>query len=62
VDADGGLWISLASPFTYAYDRDGNKRRTVQFHAAGVIAPTSLFFTTDGRLLVAPGCYAFSAK
>jgi hypothetical protein len=62
VDGDGGLWISLVSPFTYVYDRDGNKRRTLQFRGAGIVAPTGLFFTTDGRLLVSPGCYAFSAK
>jgi hypothetical protein len=37
----------------------GEKRRTVQFAAAGVLSPTSLFFGRDGRLLVTPGCYAF---
>jgi hypothetical protein len=62
VDADGNLWISLATASTYVYDRDGNKRRTIQFRAAGIMAPTNLFFTGDGRVLASPGCYAFAAK
>lgn len=62
VDADGNLWISLVAPFTYVYDSEGGKRRTLQFRAAGIMAPTSLFFTGDSRVLVAPGCYAFRAK
>jgi len=53
------LWISFTLPFTYVYDLDGEKVRTVQFRGAGVVAPTSLFFTRDGRLLVTPGCYVF---
>ena len=60
--AIGNLWISLMAPFTYVYDRNGEKRHTLQFTAAGVIAPTSFFFTADGRVLVAPGCYAFTGK
>lgn len=59
VDAKGQLWISLTVPFTYVYDRDGDKVRTVQFHAAGILSPTSLFFTRSGGLLVTPGCYEF---
>lgn len=59
VDARGQLWISLAQPYTYVYDAKGDKVRTVQFSAAGTISPTSLFFTSDGRLLVTPGCYEF---
>jgi hypothetical protein len=62
VDADGNLWISLATPYTYIYNAAGEKRRTLQFRAAGIVAPTSLFFTRDARVLVAPGCYAFPAK
>jgi hypothetical protein len=62
VDRTGRLWVSLQSGFTYVYDRRGDKIRTVQFDADGVVAPSSLFFTTDGRLLVAPGCYEFSVK
>lgn len=58
-DAAGNLWISLAVPFTFVYDASGNKRRTVQFTAAGTLSPNSLFFTREGRLLVTPGCYAF---
>lgn len=59
VDRAGRLWISLMQPFTYVYDRTGEKVRTVQFKGADVLSPSSLFFTTDGRLLVTPGCYAF---
>jgi hypothetical protein len=59
VDAAGHLWVSLAVPYTYVYDENGDKRRTVQFRAAGLISPTSLFFTPKGRLLVTPGCYEF---
>jgi len=59
VDARGQLWISLSEPYTYVYDTRGDKVRTVQFAAAGIVSPTSLFFTRDGRLLVTPGCYEF---
>ena len=59
VDAKGQLWVSLTTPFTYVYDPHGDKARTVQFRAAGVLAPTSLFFTPTGRLLITPGCYEF---
>jgi hypothetical protein len=58
-DAKGNLWISLTVPFTYVYDRDGDKRRTIQFRATGVMSPTSLNFTRTGQILIAPGCYAF---
>ncbi len=59
VDYDGNLWISLAAPYTYVYDTSGDKRKTFQFRGAGIISPTSFFFTRDRRVLVTPGCYAF---
>jgi hypothetical protein len=59
VDADGRLWVSLMTPFTYVYDRNGDKTRTVQFEAGGVVSPTNLFFTRRGRVLVTPGCSEF---
>lgn len=59
VDTRGHLWISFTVPFTYVYDLDGEKVRTVQFRGAGLLTPTSLFFTHDHRLLVTPGCYVF---
>jgi hypothetical protein len=59
VDLRGRLWVSLLEPYTYVYDPQGDKVRTVQFRAAGVISPTSMFFAADGRLLVTPGCYEF---
>jgi hypothetical protein len=60
VDRRGNLWISFVAPFTYVYDRDGDKARVVQFRAAGTIAPNSLFFGRNGRLLAAPGLYEFA--
>lgn len=59
VSPSGELWISLAVPFTYVYDAQGDKIRTIQFEAAGILSPTSLSFSRDGRLLVTPGCYEF---
>lgn len=59
VGPQGELWISLGVPYTYVYDAQGDKMRTVQFEAAGTLSPTSLFFTRRGRLLVTPGCYEF---
>ena len=55
----GRLWISFVIPYTYVYDRDGEKARTVQFRAAGILSPNSLFFANNGRLLVSPGLYEF---
>jgi len=62
VDPDGRLWIALTVPYTYVYDRTGEKIRTVQFRGAGVVMPTGLFFATRHRLLVAPGCYEFDVR
>ena len=59
VDPLGQLWLSLVVPYTYVYDSQGDKARTVQFSAAGTITPNSLFFTRSGHLLVTPGCYEF---
>ena len=59
IDARGRLWISFMVPYTYVFDADGDKIRAVQFRAAGVIAPNSLFFGRNGRLLVTPGLYEF---
>lgn len=59
VDSDAQLWIALATPVTYVYDADGDKRRTVQFRGAGIISPRALSFTKSGHVLVTPGCYTF---
>jgi hypothetical protein len=61
VDPAGRLWVSFVVPWTYVYDGDGEKVRTLQFHATGIIAPTSLSFGARGRLLITPGCYVFDA-
>jgi len=60
VDAHGNLWISFVVPYTYVYDRDGDKVRALQFRGAGTIAAASLFFGKGGRLLVTPGLYEFA--
>jgi hypothetical protein len=62
VDRRGNLWVTFVAPFTYVYDATGEKIRTVQFHGAGALSPTSLFFSARGRLLVTPGCYEFEAR
>ncbi|HMF97076.1 MAG TPA: hypothetical protein VKE96_22415 [Vicinamibacterales bacterium] len=59
VDGGGNLWVAFVIPYTYVFDRDGDKVRTVQFRGAGIIAPTSLFFGTNNRVLVTPGLYEF---
>jgi hypothetical protein len=59
VDHDGRLWIAFVVPYTYVYDADGDKIRTVQFRGAGLVQPNSLFFGKDGRILVTPGLYEF---
>ncbi|MEO8680967.1 MAG: hypothetical protein ABI665_18090 [Vicinamibacterales bacterium] len=59
VDGMGRLWVSFVVPFTYVYDPDGEKVRTVQFRGAGIISPSSLSFSSSGRVLVTPGCYEF---
>lgn len=60
VDPSGNLWISFVAPYTYVYDRDGDKIRAIQLQGAGLIAPSSLFFGRDGRLLVTPGLLEFT--
>ena len=60
VDPDGNLWVSLMVPFTYVYDRSGEKVRTIQFRGAGLMSPNSFFFERRDRLLVTPGCYWFT--
>jgi hypothetical protein len=62
VDPRGHLWISLMLPFSYEYDLEGEKLRTVQFKAAGIVAPSSMFFATNTRLLVTPGLFEFDTS
>jgi hypothetical protein len=61
VDRTGRLWVSFVLPYTYVFDADGDKIRTVQFSGAGIMSPESLFFTARGRILVTPGLYQFDA-
>ena len=62
VDPDGRLWVAFTVPYTYVFDRDGDKIRTVQFRGAGVVTPSSLFFTRTGRVLVTPGLFEFATR
>ena len=62
VDPQGQLWVSMIVPYTYVYDTHGDKARTVQFSATGVLGPTSLFFTRAGHILVTPGCYEYDPR
>ena len=62
VDASGRLWVSFVVPYTYVFDTLGEKVRTVQFSAAGLVAPASLHFPSAGRLLVTPGCFEFAVR
>lgn len=61
VDRAGRLWISFMVPVSYVYDPGGEKIRTVQFRAGGVISPSSLWFNDKDRVLITPGCYEFAA-
>jgi hypothetical protein len=58
-DPAGNLWIATAVGVTYVYDHSGDKIRTVQFRGAGPVSPMAMSFTPKGRLLIAPGCFAF---
>src|SRR5712691_10880226 len=62
VDRTGRLWIAFVVPYTYVYDGDGDKTRTVQFRGAGPIAPNSLFFGKNGQVLVTPGLFEFDGE
>jgi hypothetical protein len=59
IDPMGQLWVAFLAPFTYVFDADGEKVRTIQFQGAGTIAPSSLSFARNGNVLVLPGCYEF---
>jgi hypothetical protein len=59
VSPRGELWISMAVPYTYVYDRQGDKIRSIQFYGAGLMSPTSIAFSRTGTVLVTPGCYEF---
>jgi hypothetical protein len=62
VDTTGRLWVSLVTPYTYVFDGLGEKVRTVQFQAAGLLSPSSLHFPAAGRVLVTPGCFEFAVR
>ena len=62
VDPGGHLWIAFTVPYTYVFDRDGDKIRTVQFRGAGIMTPSSLFFGRNDKILVTPGLFEFTAR
>jgi hypothetical protein len=60
IDSAGSLWVAFMVPYAYVFDADGDKVRTVQFQAAGTLAPNSMFFGKNGRLLTTPGLFEFT--
>ena len=62
VDPDGRLWIAFTVPYTYVFDKDGDKIRTVQFRSAGIMTPSSFFFARNGKVLVTPGLFEFPVR
>ena len=62
VDRTGQLWVTFLIPYTYVFDAEGEKTRTVQFRGAGILQPSSVFFSQSGRILVTPGCYEFPVR
>jgi len=62
VDRNSNLWVTFLIPFTYVFDASGEKARTVQFRAAGILQPTSVSFNTANHALVTPGCYEFAVR
>jgi hypothetical protein len=58
LQSTGGIPAHLAGRF-HVFDRDGDKIRAVQFRAAGIMSPNSLFFGKNDRILVTPGLYEF---
>jgi hypothetical protein len=59
VDAADRLWVAFDAGFTYVFDADGDKIRTVRFRGAGDVSPTTMFFAPSGRLLVTPGLHEY---
>ncbi|MEY4093771.1 MAG: hypothetical protein RLZZ53_970 [Acidobacteriota bacterium] len=62
LDRSGRLWISFLLPYSYVFDTNGEKVRTVQFRGAGIITPSSLWFNDRGRVVITPGCYEFATR
>jgi hypothetical protein len=60
IDSAANLWVAFMVPYVYVFDADGDKVRAVQFHAAGTLAPNSMFFGKNGRLLTTPGLFEFA--
>lgn len=57
--SDGSVWIALSNGYVYVFDAGGDKRHVFELDGAGRIAPVSLAFSKDGRLIVTPGGYEF---
>jgi hypothetical protein len=58
-DREGRLWIAFDAGFTYVFDADGDRIRTVQLRGAGAVSPTTMAFGPGGRLLVTPGLHEY---
>ena len=59
VGPDGSVWVALSAGYVYVFDANGDKRHVFELHGAGRIAPASLAFSKEGRLIVTPGGYEF---
>jgi len=59
IGPDGSIWIAISAGYVYVFDADGDKRAVFELHGAGRIAPVSLAFSKEGRLIVTPGGYEF---
>jgi hypothetical protein len=59
IDRSERLWISFDAGFTYVFDADGDKVRTVQFRGVGAVSPGTMFFAPGGQLLVTPGLHEY---
>lgn len=58
-DPLGRLWVAVRSGYTYVYDANGEKIRTIRFDGARQIQPTSFYFPRPDRLVIGPDGYEF---
>jgi hypothetical protein len=54
------LWMAFDAGFTYVFDADGDKVRTVRLRGAGPVSPATMSFGPTGRLLVTPGLHEYA--
>jgi hypothetical protein len=59
VDASGNPVARVRRAVTYVYDRTATSRGRSSSTPRGILAPSSLFFGRNNRVLVTPGLYEF---